>query len=232
MPITLPAGMQLEAERPQGRGPWIWLCEIELAPATPSLAQTVFRMTSYDQVVTWPAAFSSPPAKTWHPFPFEFTEIEENQEGDLPQMDLAVDNTARTLMRYLHSGDGCVGNAVQLYLVHEDGLDIASPDEEYLTWPLRIAQVMATDTQVTFRLEDPNWFERRVPADRFIANRCRWRFGGPECGYPVNAVAAYTTCGGTLSECILRGQDEAVRRLPVLHPLRFGGFRGIRVQRS
>ena len=69
------------------------------------------------------------------------------------------------------------------------------------------------------------------PQDRYVASRCRWEFGSGQCGYVVNAVAAYTTCPKTLSACIARGQDHAARGLPVLHPARFGGFPGIPRQR-
>jgi hypothetical protein len=74
---------------------------------------------------------------------------------------------------------------------------------------------------------DESFAPGQSPNDRDVASRCCWAFGSAECGYVINAAAAYTTCPKTLSACIARGQDHAARGLPVLHPARFGGFPGI-----
>jgi phage-related protein len=99
-----------------------------------------------------------------------------------------------------------------------------------VTWLFQIAGCSATDEAVQFRLERANFFTRQAPQDRYSAPRCRWEFGGLECGYVINEVAAFVTCPKTLDACIARGQDHASRGLPVLHPGRFGGFPGIAAQ--
>jgi phage-related protein len=233
MPIVLPSSFVSEIEKPHGTQPLIWLVELEVARPAGSGAVTtpglIVRLCNYGSAITWPA--SAPSATTWNPLSFSFTQIEQTNEGDLPQLELTVDNTTKTLMRYLHAGEGLEGNYCTIYLVPQAGLSIAYPNHEYQRWDMTVAGAYATEEAIAFRLERANFFTRQSPQDRYVASRCRWEFGSGECGYVVNAVAAYTTCPKTLSACIARGQDHAARGLPVLHPARFGGFPGIPRQR-
>lgn len=233
MPITLPASFRPEIERPHGQNPLVWFAEIEVTRPIKIGAtvypRNLFRITTHPSIVAWPV--SSPTNDTWYPFNFTFTPIEQNQEGDLPQLDLSIDNTARTLMRYLHDGDGLEGNYVWLYCVPANGLGVAYPNHEYQKWELQVAGATANDEAITFRLERANFFNRMSPQDRFVSSRCRWEFGSAECGYLVNAAAAFTTCPKTVDACAARGADHYARGLPVLHPGRFGGFPGIPRQR-
>lgn len=232
--ITLGQALQQVSERPHGRDRWIILWEIELVRATTTLPPVVFRMTSRKEPTDWPPG-TSPPRATYYPFPFDQSPIEQTNEASLPAVDLAIDNTTKINMALLHAGDGFEGNRATLIVTNEAAL--AGPDypnQHEMRWDFVIASAIATPETISFRLEQPNLLQRLVPADRFVARRCRFagRFGGEECGYPVNEVAAFTSCGGTIEECIERGEDEALRRLPVLHPRRFGGFLGIPAQRG
>lgn len=232
MPIILPDSFVDQIEKPHGDSQWIWLAEIELSRPFQSgmttVPSTVMRVCTYHEQLTWPV--SSPLSERWDPYPFTFTPIEQSGEGDLPQIDLSVDNSARLLMRFLHAGDGLEGNYCRLWLLNEAGLSIAYPNHEAQRWDLQIAGATANDEAVSFRLERANFFERTSPQDRFNAGSCRFRFGGPECGYVINAIAAYSTCPKSLDACRLRGLDHLARGLPVLHPRRFGGFPGLRRQ--
>lgn len=233
MPLELPQTFKTEIERPHGSNPLIWLIELELVRASMAgdsvLPPIIFRIAQWHTELAWPA--SSPLAETWYPFNFSFTPIEQNQEGDLPQIDLSVDNTSRTLMRYLHNGDGLEGNYCKLLLVPANGLAVAYPNHEYQQFDLQIAGAMANDEAVTFRLERANFFTKQSPQDRFVAARCRRDYGSLECGYIINEVAGFQTCPKTIEACTERGLDHALRGLPVLHPRRFGGFPGIPKQR-
>lgn len=226
MPLILPPTLKAESERPHGRSAWVWLWDLELEKRTATVPPVVFLFNSTADTIDWPPG---PSARTYHPFPFDLSDIEQTNEGDLPTLDLVVDNTARTLMRYLHSGAGFEGNRATLYLTNQAGLADA---DEHLRFEFVVASAVASVESVTLRLEQPNFFSVRAPASRFVARRCRWKFGSPECGYPITTAAAFTTCGKTIDDCIERGQDEAFRRLPVLHPRRFGGFPGIPAQRG
>lgn len=232
MPITVPAGMQSEAERPHGSAQWIWLLELVVVDFDPPAVdqQQLMRLTTYHRDLQWPK--DDPYDTTWNPFPFEVGNLELSGEGNLPQLDVTMANATRWPMRYLHATDGLVGHAAKLYLLTEAGLDIAYPDHEGLAWDFVVQASLANADQVTLRLSQPNYFARQAPQDRYGAARCRWPFGSDQCGYVVNAVAAYTSCDKSLADCVARGDDEVARLLPRLHPLRFGGFPGIPQQRQ
>jgi phage-related protein len=230
MPIILPPTFQSAIEPPQAANQIVTFVEIQIArpiEGTPVVPSTIFRISNWHATLTWPTNLS----QVWYPFSFEVGPVEQNLEGDLPQLDLAVDNTARTLMRYLHGGDGLEGNYCTIYLVPANALNLAHPNEEYTRLDLQIAGCSANDEVVQFRLERANFFTRNSPQDRFTAARCRWEFGSKECGYVINAVAAFTTCPKLIAACQARGADHRSRGLPVLHPMRFGGFPGIPQQR-
>ena len=106
MPVTLPTSFLQEIERPWGTNPLIWLLELEVVRPSVDESGTavpaiLLRICQHHQVLTWPV--SSPAGEVWYPYNFKFTPIAQSQEGDLPQMDLSVDNTARTLMPTLHA---------------------------------------------------------------------------------------------------------------------------------
>jgi phage-related protein len=174
-----------------------------------------------------------PTPVTFYPFPFSMGEIEADQEGNLPSIDLQVDNTSRVLMSTLHDAGGFEGNRASLVLTHASA--IASPpypNEQALAFRFRIAQAVASNSAIALKLESPQFFTQGIPRDRFVSKRCRWLFGSRECGYPITPFAAFTTCEKTIAACIARGDDEVARLLPRQHPKRFGGFPGIPQSRA
>jgi phage-related protein len=230
MPIVLPPTFAQEFERPQPSNPMVWFLELELAkPLADDVPGVILRVCDWHEQLQWP--LGSPDDETWYPFPFAFTEIDQNQEGDLPQLGLSVDNTARTLMRFLHEGDGLEGNRALLHAVPSIALGLAWPDQEAHTFELQIADAEADSESVAFRLEDVNYFDRMSPQDRYAAARCRWAYGRGECGAVVNVLAAFQRCRKTVDACNDIGQDHVNRGLPRLHPTRFGGFAGLPARR-
>lgn len=230
MPIPIPPLMAAQAERPHQDQQWIWCWEIEAEPWLGATAPVLFRFTSWQQELVWPVSLS--PTQTWYPAAFAMSPIQQDGEGSLPQVDLTFDNATRAMMPLLHSNNGLEGNRATLFLLNAASKDIAYPNHEFVQWTFAIAMAEANDESVTFRMEVPNFFQRKSPQDRYVAARCRWQFGGPECGYIANAVAGYSTCNKTVSDCVLRGDDEVGRNLPRLHPARFGGFPGIPAERA
>lgn len=227
--IVLPTSFRTEGEKPHQSSPWIWLVRFT-AKQDNVTAPVLFCFTSYRQSITWPVGDAS--VQTYYPFPFQFSGMEEGTEGDLPQMDLAFDNSTRVMMDLAHTANGFDGAPVTLFLLNDSTKGIAAPNHQFLRWDYTVATCAANDKVLTLRLEPPNYFSQRVPEERYVANRCRWRHGGPECGYIVNAVAAYTSCDKTMTQCLAHGDDEVARNLPRLHPQRFGGFPGIPTERQ
>lgn len=223
---TLPSGFAALAEIAQQGKPWIWNLRIE-AQLEPDVAPIVFPLTTYTAEVTWPP--TGPDAEVYYPFPFKFDNIEQNSEGDLPQVDVVLDNSTRVMMDLAYQAHGFEGSQVRLVLLNEDTLDTATESVEFR---FEVVGSEANNESLTLRLGVRNFFEVQIPSDRFVANRCRHKHGGLRCGYIVNDVAAFSTCDKTLTACIAHGDDEVARGLPRLHPRRFGGFRGIPVQRT
>lgn len=224
--MPLPSGLAALAEVAQQGAPWLWLLRLE-AQLAPDIAPVVFPFTTYTSEVTWPP--TGPDAEVYYPFPFHFDNIEQNSEGDLPQVDVVFDNSTRVLMDMAHQANGFEGSHVRLLLINEQTIDV---ETEAVAWDFDVVTSEANSEAFSMRLGIRNFFEVLVPVDRFVANRCRRPFGGPHCGYVVNEVAAFATCDHTLAACIERGDDEVARLLPRLHPMRFGGFRGLPVQRT
>ena len=223
--LTLSTNMLAASENPHG-GRWVFLWDIELQRRTKTLPPVVFRMTSAPEPVTWPPSTG----ETFYPFAFGMTPIEQDNEGNLPAVDLAVDNTGRQLMRQVHDGEGFEGNRATLYLTHQSAIDAAA--SEAIEFEFQISSATAAQDAITLRLEATNLNEKRAPWGRYIQGTCRWQFGGIECGYPITPTAAFTTCNKGIADCTLRGDDEVARQLPRLHPRRFGGFPGIATQRG
>jgi phage-related protein len=219
--IQLPSQLQEPSQNPYAADSlvWLWALVVELNEApTPS---TIIRVTASDEPVEITG-------DTFYPYPIAQSEIQQTSEGDLPSVTLGFDNSGRWLMPYLDQYEGFIGRPATSYLVNAAAPSYTSAWS--LDWTISSAE--ATAETVTFRLEIPNPYRRRVPVDRYNPQLCRWAFGSPGCGYPINEAAAFTSCRKTLADCIARGEDEASRRIPVRHPRRFGGFRGVPTERS
>ena len=224
--LILPTEFAGFVERPHQDEPWLWLWELVLDEPAPPSAPTHARLTPYPQEIEWPPGSG----KIYYPTPMRHSPIEQSGEGQLPSIEITIDNTQRFLMRHLETFEWD-GKRATLTLVNRKSL--ATVPNAFLRWDFIIQSAVANRQSVGIRLEMPNFFERRVPNDRFNASRCRWiEFGGPECGYVINSAAAFKTCPRTLDACVQRGEDELNRGLPVLHPQRYGGFPGIPVQRN
>ena len=218
--LQLPPGLLEQVNDPEPAHPFLWCWQIDLATVGDKIYTA--RLVNHDQVV------QLAPGLEFDPFPIAHSQIEQNSDGDLPEIGLTIDNRTRFLSRFLHQAEGFVDNEVVVYL-----LSAANPSEaEALSFRWRVVGAELNADAISLRLEaGTNFFDRLLPQGRFSAYRCPFLFGGPECGYPINQAAAYTDCGKSLEDCILRGEDEALRRIPVLHPQRFGGFRGIPASR-
>ncbi|RTL25800.1 MAG: hypothetical protein EKK55_08725 [Rhodocyclaceae bacterium] len=227
--MPLPTNQKAEAERPHGTKPWVWFWEIELVRFDGTNPPQVARVTNWHEQVEWPAGSG----KIWYPFPIAQTQILQSTDGSLPGLDVTVSNVTRWGMPFLLSTRGLSGNRATCFLINSKAIGDAAQNSEFIQFDLQVAECSASSEAVTLRMTLPNFLELRTPSQRFVSATCRYHeFGSAQCGYIVNAIAAYHDCPRTYAACIARGLDEAVRNLPVLHPLRFGGFLGIPVERA
>lgn len=160
----------------------------------------------------------------FYPYAMKQSAIEQDGEGNMPQLTLSISNALRMLAPYLETpGDerGMLGRIAYGYLV-----DAAAPTVTLL-WEFEIQSATLNGEAVTLRLEQRNLYQIKKPQDRYSASRCRFKFGGAECGYVINGAAAFTECDKSHPDCVARGADMAARNLPALQPGVFGGFLGI-----
>ncbi len=217
--ITLPTGFNAEKDKIHQTSPWLWLWRIE-ADVTTS-ARNVFQLVAYDEPVTFGGT-------TWHPWNMQQSEIVQDGEGNLPTLDLTLDNTTGVMSYYLEQGMGFIDRSATAFLVNRAHL--ADVPAAQIRFDFQIASAILAQ-HLTLRLELLNLTDRVAPQDRFNATRCRWVYGSPECGYVLNAVAGYQTCPKDVAACVDRGIDMLTRGLPQLQPGSFGGFIGIPVSR-
>lgn len=187
---------------------WIWLVEGTLEQTTE--ASPCFRLTNYDQEVTYDS-------KTFHPYPLTIEPITSSGRGNLPAIRLVLSNVTRIWSRYLHAGGGMIGQAVTITLTHADHLTAGT------SWDFEVGECAATDDAIALTLKLPDFWEIAAPTDVFRATRCRWRYRSDECGY----LGSLGDCNKTLSDCIAHGDDMAAAGRPRRHPRVFGGFPGI-----
>ncbi len=209
---TLPTSWRVASQLLHQTAVWAWLWQIVADRATGG--RTVFRITAQPTTIVYAGM-------TFYPVPMTQSAIGENAEGDLPQATLVVDNSSRFMRGYFSVGAGFMGQEVLGWLVNLSDLTQAAQ------FRFTVAGASVTEEQAEFRLERLNLSKFMLPQQRYSAQVCRWVFGSSECGYVLNAAAAYQTCPRTLGACSARGIDMQNRNLPKLQPGRFGGFPGI-----
>lgn len=160
---TLPADFTRESLRQHHTLPWIWLYSIELEATT--IASPTAQLTSTDEEITFGG-------KTYSPFPISHEPIRQDSSGNLPQTALTFSNATREFIRFLETGDGLVGNPVEITLTHK----AVAAASEGITWEFEIKGAVAANGVVTLRLEYPEFYRQPMPQDLFTRDRCRFRY--------------------------------------------------------
>lgn len=199
--------------------PWVWLFEVEV-PTTPP---TRYRVANNPT----PIAFAG---VTYSPFPFEVGEIRTTADGDIPVIDVTVDNAALIIGNAVDQYDGLTGAPARLLIVN--AADLTNPSS-VIAEDAEVQSATVSARSVTFTLSAYSLYRLIIPAHRHVSRGCRWQFASAECGYQLvsgatNAVGGgFDFCRKNLVQCRERGADELARAVTVLHPKRFGGFPGI-----
>lgn len=191
---TLPENLSREAHKLHAGSSWLVLLDIEV-----SATQHLRLVNNTEDVVF--------EGNTYVAFAFEFPGIPEDVRGSVTGIDIRVSNVTKVIQTYLEAYQGGAGFPVTVYLVNSEHL---AEDYAELTWKFSIIKTLYDEQWVTFRLGAPNLLRRQFPPDRYIADRCRWAYGGYECTHAGNP------CNYTLSSCRQRGNSH-----------RWGGFPGL-----
>lgn len=201
---------------------WLWLYEIHV-PTTPP---TRYRLVASREPVQFGTTTSGDPL-VWSPAPISHSAIEQNSDGEPPKLQLQVGHANRSLAQPLEDHAGLVGQPVVIHIVHRSHLDDSHAQ-------VRIDGVVTgcavTPDRVALDVGLRDLFDYRLPPKRFSKFHCGHQYGDDLCGAPVDDAAFLADepdCAKTLPDCRRKGATELALGLPVLHPLRFGGFPGI-----
>jgi lambda family phage minor tail protein L len=199
--------------------PWVWLLEVEIPTSPP----TRYRFAANPDAIVFAG-------QTYSPFPFAVGEIRTTAEGDIPTMDVTVDNAAPVIGFAVEEYAGLTGQPVRVMIVN--AADLTNPSSSIVE-EAEIQSASVSASAVTFTLAAYSLYRLIIPAHRYVARGCRWVYGSAECGYELvtgatNAVGGgFSFCRKSLAQCRQRGEDELARAVTVLHPKRFGGAPGI-----
>ena len=199
---------------------WLWLYEIEVPTDPP----TRYRFCRTTEQVTFRG-------NIYYPFPIQHEGQKETQAGDLPTITLTVSNVSREVMSVLEEHQGLLGQPCRIILVSAPALDTG---EAVIQQDFKIINLSATDEAITAGLGDISLYETMVPSQRMMRNYCRHQYRSAACGYAVpptneNYLSGCDKSYDGTNGCVAHGASEAAASRPVVHPQRFGGFRGIPV---
>jgi hypothetical protein len=143
---------------------------------------------------------------------FVATVLAAGKGSSVPTLQLTIEDAMRELRPH----------AIASYWFRDTWLTMSLICEAYplldyswstVTYDIKHAVPQGDAIQLT--LGGPNLVQMRAPADRYWVDQCpyvRHFPSDPRCGYS----GLETTCGGTLSDCVARGNET-----------RFGGFMGL-----
>jgi lambda family phage minor tail protein L len=224
-PTGFPSNLQPRRSAIEGDRAWVWLFEVEV-PTSPA---TRYRVTSHTTSIIF-GSNSAGEDIEYFPFPMQVGTMDQNKDGDLPEIQVAVSNVTREIGAAIETYDGLQGQPVVIRLVNMAHL---VDFNDQIPTNARVRSAKVTGDVVAFTLSPYNLMQERVPRYRFLRDHCPYLFGGDRCGYVIPATpgetvgTGFSTCPKTRPACEERGDDEVARALARLHPERFGGWIGL-----
>jgi lambda family phage minor tail protein L len=210
--LSLSLASALQKHQIAGTAPWFVLLDVFPNKDDMSVVLRVARNT--DDVI-WKG-------NTYVAFNFDIPSIEENSNGQLPNVTLQVSNVSRAVQGQLEPYSGGIGATVVLSVVQS--ADLAGDPVQQFTWT--ILEASATEEWVTFTLGAPNPMRRAFPNGQYVKNHCMWRYNTPA----LQAVAdpSGSQCGylGPLATCDLTLNGTNGCRVHS-NQARFGGYPGV-----
>ena len=164
---TLDADLIVEKNQLYSTNPWIALLEVDVD------GSDTWHLAAYPEDVSWNS-------ETWTAFPVYIESFSEAASGRLEGLKLNVANVLQTVSAYVENGS-LLGNDVTIYFVNKAHLDITS---NVPTYTYRINKITTTDTVAVFELGHNDLIRLHWPWQRFVRDRCRFKFRGDRCNYP------------------------------------------------
>ena len=182
-----------EKNRVAQPAPFLWLifCRVPTDPPT------AIRITPNPEPVTFGTdSFGNP--TVWSPFPCGLSVIEEDTEGNLPELTLTVSNATREIMALLIAHDYLLDQRVELYLVHKNHLANPAAASRFV---FTITEVTADTEAVTFALSTQDLYRYEIPGNRILKDWCGETYKGSRCGFTGDPSETLGPCLKTLAEC-------------------------------
>ncbi len=209
----LGAGLTQEKNLLESTGEWLELFEV-----TVNDLGDVLRLVHLNENVTFRG-------NVYYRAGLARSDLVEDSESRVPTLTVTIANATLEVQRQLDASDGLVGRRARHLLVHRNHL---AGGEAALEMDYIVDDAEGTEQTASLVLSQIN--PQMEPAlNRFVRNRCRWRYKGLECAYQGSLGTCDKTLLGT-NGCKVHGDNEVAAGQPRLHPARFGGFPGIRAQ--
>jgi phage-related protein len=130
---------------------------------------------------------------------FDITISSESMKGEMPSIELTIQNVDRILGGTIDAADGGLGSTIIVYVVEVDAVTKACTlafSKEYEVMFVEMSAYLLTVT-----LGAPNLLRQGFPFYRYIAEHCEWRFKWHECKYE-DTSADKVAVSGTSYICI------------------------------
>lgn len=118
--------------------------------------------------------------ETWTGFPIYIEQISEAASGRIDGLNVHTANVNQVVSAYLENGS-LLGNDVTLYFVNKAHIDVTS---DIPTYTYRINRISTTESVALFELGHNDLISLQWPWQRFVRDRCRFRYKGIRCAYP------------------------------------------------
>lgn len=141
---------------------------------------------------------------TYTAWPFQAQLLAGGKGHSVPTVELSIDDAVRVLRPYAIATNWFRSCTLTITVVCVTQL---AADYAWSSGTYDILQAVPSREVMRHKLGGPNPVKMRFPAERYYADSCSYARGfgtDPRCGYDTTAPGAYTTCTGTLGECVAR----------------------------
>lgn len=140
---------------------WIVLLEYQYEGQTPSY------LALNNEAVTWNS-------KTWQPAIFNFSNIKETKNAEIPSISLNFYDLTRELIDLVEANNGASGATITRRVVNSDNLAETEPESEDVFQVTNIT--ISENYLVSIKLGSENLSTSRCPKNRYLKNNCRFIF--------------------------------------------------------